>query len=130
MKNYIGPGKSMTVTAGGAIVAGNAYIVGSFVGVASTSAANTEQYELCLEGVFELPKKANLEIVQGDKVWWDATPGEVTKTAADGTYCGIAVATAAGAATTVKVRLSSAEGPTGETGATGPQGPQGEPGGG
>lgn len=74
MKNFVQPGKSMTVVAGGDIVSGLPYKVGNLIGIAAGKAATGEEYELCLEeGVFELPKASGTTAAQGAKVGWDAT---------------------------------------------------------
>lgn len=56
-------------------------------------------------GKGNFPKEAPLVINTGDKVYWDATAGKVTKTSAGNTYCGVCVEAAASAATTVTILL-------------------------
>jgi predicted RecA/RadA family phage recombinase len=105
MKNYIKKGNSINVTAGADISSGDVVQVGAFIGVASVDIANGSTGEVALEGVFELPKKEALAINQGDKVYWDSTPGEVTKTQGDGVFLGHAETSVGGAASTVRVKL-------------------------
>lgn len=56
-------------------------------------------------GPVEMPKKAGLAIAAGDDVYFDADPGEITKTEADGVRAGICLEAAAAADTVVLVEL-------------------------
>jgi predicted RecA/RadA family phage recombinase len=107
-QNFIQPGEHLEITNGGntAIASGAPVKHGSIVGVAlGIIPANGGKGTIRTTGVFQLPKKANLVINSGDAVFWDSTPGEITKTATDGFFIGYAVAGALGAATTVNVLL-------------------------
>lgn len=78
MKNFVKPGKVMTVTAPvGGVVSGQVYQVGALVGVATGSAAEGEEYELSLMGVYKLAKDSALVLAQGVAVEWDNTAKEV-----------------------------------------------------
>lgn len=109
MKNYKQPGKCIPVTAGGAITSGSIQTVGSLLGVAATSAASGEQYELCLEGVFLLAKSSQA----GSSGWAQGAPlyvvsGAITKDANSGAnkFIGHAAKAAADADTTCEVILA------------------------
>lgn len=57
MRNFIQPGKVLTMVApAGGVVAGKLYIFGSIFGVAATTVAEGQQFELVTGDVFELPK--------------------------------------------------------------------------
>lgn len=77
MKNFVKPGKVMTVVATGAVVAGQMYQVGALIGVATGNAANGEEYELALMGVYKQPKDSALVLAQGVAVDWDDTAKEI-----------------------------------------------------
>lgn len=107
MKNKIQNGKVIDYTNGGgaAIASGALVVIGVLAGVAVSNIAVGESGAVDLQGVFELPKVTGTAIAVGDKVYWDATAGNVTKTASGNTAFGAAVEAAVSAATTVKVLL-------------------------
>lgn len=106
MKNYVQPGEQITVTATAAVASGAGVLVGALFGVACGDAAIGGKLTLATTGVYELPKLATDAMTVGAPVYWDATPGEVTVTAAGNTPIGHAVAAAGNPSATVKVRLS------------------------
>ncbi len=105
-KNHVQKGKVMPWTNGteAAVVSGEVVVVGTLVGVALGDIAIGVTGELALEEVWEVAKEAPLVIAQGDVVYWDATAGEIDKTATN-VLAGKAFAAAASAATTVLVKL-------------------------
>ncbi len=109
MKNFIQPGNTVTLTAPYAVAPGDGLLVGAIFGVASTASANGEAVEAVLAGVFDLKKTASQAWSVGDKVYWDNTAKETTKTATSNTLIGVAVdAVGNGAGETIgRVRLSA-----------------------
>lgn len=105
--NYIQDGCTLQVTngTGSTIASGSPVFVGNVRGVAIGSIADSESGPIATEGVFSFPKKASLAISAGDVVFWDATPGEVTKTAADGKYLGVAIDESGSSDETVNVAI-------------------------
>ena len=110
MKNYVQPGNTITLTAPYAVASGDGLLVGSIFGVASGTAALGETVEAALTGVYDLKKVASQAWAAGDKVYWDNTAKEATKTTTSNTLIGVAVvAVAGGAADTIgRVRLNGA----------------------
>lgn len=108
MKNYVQPGNTITLTAPYAVASGDGLLVGSIFGVASGDAANGTSVEAALVGVFDLKKVASQAWAVGDKVYWDNTNKEATKTATNNTLIGAATeAVANGAGDVVgRVRLN------------------------
>jgi len=108
MKNYVQPGNTITLTAPYAVASGDGLLVGSVFGVASGDAANGTSVEAALVGVFDLKKVASQAWAVGDKVYWDNTNKEATKTATSNTLIGVATeAVANGAGDVVgRVRLN------------------------
>ncbi len=108
MKNYIQPGKTVTLTApSGGVVAGNPYKIGQLFGVAQNTAAQGEDFEMDLEGVFEIVKKTADTPGQGALLYWDPSPGELTTSTTTGNMLvGSAVVAAGNTATTVICRLN------------------------
>ena len=108
MKNYVQPGNTITLTAPYAVASGDGLLVGSVFGVAAGDAANGETVEAALVGVFDLKKVASQAWVVGDKIYWDNTNKETTKTATANTLIGVATeAVANGAGDVVgRVRLN------------------------
>jgi len=108
MKNYVQPGNTITLTAPYAVASGDGLLVGSVFGVAAGDAANAETVEAALVGVFDLKKVASQAWGVGDKIYWDNTNKEATKTATSNTLIGVAIeAVANGAGDIVgRVRLN------------------------
>ena len=108
MKNYVQPGNTITLTAPYAVASGDGLLVGSIFGVASGTAALGETVEAALTGVYDLKKVASQAWAAGDKVYWDNTAREATKTTTSNTLIGVAmVAVAGGAGDTIgRVRLN------------------------
>ena len=115
MNNFIQPGNTLTVTAPAAVTSGQLVVVGSIVGVASTTQASGEDVELDTAGVFTLPKVTTDVIAAGDKLYWDSAAAKLTKTAGTGSkqFVGVATKAAGNGVTTVECRLMM-------TGTTGP----------
>lgn len=84
---------------------GDVIVVGGLVLIAlNDTAANAENVFAYITKA-TMPKKAALAISIGDLVYWDATPGEITKTSGDGTMCGYCIKAADAADTTVDIFL-------------------------
>lgn len=110
MKNYVQPGNTITLTAPYAVTSGDGFFVGSIFGVAAGTAALGEAVEAALTGVYDLKKVASQAWAAGDKIYWDNTAKEATKTTTSNTLIGVAVAAVAGGAgdTIGRVRLNAA----------------------
>ena len=110
MKNYVQPGNTITLTAPYAVTSGDGLLIGSIFGVAAGTAAVGEAVEAALTGVYDLKKVASQAWAAGDKVYWDNTAKEATKTTTSNTLIGVAViAVAGGAGDTIgRVRLNGA----------------------
>jgi predicted RecA/RadA family phage recombinase len=105
MKNYIQPGKTITLPAPYAVSSGDGLLVGAIFGVASANSAIGEAVEAALVGVFDLKKAASQAWAVGDKVYWDNTAKEATKTATGNTTIGVAVEAVGNAASETIGRL-------------------------
>lgn len=105
MKNYVQPGKTITLAAPYAVSSGDGLLVGAIFGVATANAANGEAVEAALVGVFDLKKAASQAWAVGDKVYWDNNAKETTKTATSNTLIGVAVEAVANGATDTVGRL-------------------------
>lgn len=107
MKNFVQEGKYLDYTneTGNTIASGDVVIAGSLPGVAVADILDTEVGAIQTQGVFKLDKEASLAITMGEEVYWNTTNKEVTKTATD-VPLGVAAADAAGADTTVHVKLA------------------------
>ena len=109
MKNYVQPGNTITLTAPYAVASGDGLLVGSIFGVASGTAALGETVEAALTVVYDLKKVASQAWAAGDKVYWDNTAKEATKTTTSNTLIGVAVVAVAGGASDIigRVRLNA-----------------------
>ena len=110
MKNFVQPGNTITLTAPYAVSSGDGLLVGSIFGVAAGTAALGETVEAALTGVYDLKKVASQAWAAGDKVYWDNTAKEATKTTTSNTLIGVATEVVAGGAGDVvgRVRLNGA----------------------
>lgn len=109
MKNFVQPGSTITLTAPYDVASGDGLLVGAIFGVASGAALSGQSVEATLVGVFDLKKVGSQAWDAGDKVYWDDTNKQATKTATDNTPIGVAIeAVGNGAGETVgRVRLNA-----------------------
>lgn len=107
-QNHIEEGEAMPYTNATAadIASGEVVVVGDRVFVALGDIAVGASGSLATCEVWELPKKAATAFGQGDVVYWDATPGEITDVALDGVPAGYAFADAAAGDATIQVKLN------------------------
>ncbi len=108
MKNFIQPGNVITVAAPADVVSGAGVLVGAMFGIASGNAKSTEDLELQVTGVFELPKVAAQAWTQGAKIYWDNTAKLATTVTTSNTLIGVATAAAVNPSDTGTVRLNGA----------------------
>ena len=107
MKNHVKAGKMITLVApSGGVTSGSLVLSGSIFGVAATSAAEGEEFELATGDVWELPKTAAEAWTVGAKIYRDATTGLCTTTSTSNTLIGVAVEAAANPSGTGVVRLN------------------------
>jgi predicted RecA/RadA family phage recombinase len=106
-KNFLQEGDRVPVILGSGETAtvDTILIQGSIVGVAQETGVAGDTIMVHRTGVWKLPKKTGTAWTQGDSLYWDSSPGELTKTAADGTFAGIAFADAASGATEGEILL-------------------------
>lgn len=108
MRNFKAVGDVFDHTLAAAVLAGAVIVMADTVGVALTDGAIGDTIAVRVAGVFELPKAAPLAIAQGAKVYWDATPGNITTDAtAPNVFAGYAFVDGASADTTLLVRLNA-----------------------
>jgi predicted RecA/RadA family phage recombinase len=108
MTNYIQPGNNITVAAPlGGVTSGALVVIGSLIGVASTTAVAGADVEIATAGVFELPKAAADAIDPGDLLYYNAAGPELTKVPGQGSkpLVGVATKTAVALTTTVYCKL-------------------------
>lgn len=108
MKNYVQPGLTVTVPAPADVSGGEGVVVGSMFGIAAGDAAEGEDMDMTLVGVFELPKVAAEAVDIGAPVYWDAAEKLVTidDNGGDNIKIGVAVTAAASPSASVAVRLN------------------------
>ncbi len=75
------------------------------IGISASKLNTGDQGTVNLTGVFELPAATNLEIRQGDRVYWNKSNNNIDKTSS-GVPAGIAVASKSSAALTVAVKIN------------------------
>lgn len=104
MRNFIQPGKVISLPAPYAVTSGAGCLVGSIFGVAEAPAAAGTQVPLRRFGVFTLPK-ATGAITLGATLYWDDTNKVVTTTAAGNIKIGAAVTAQASGDASVRLVL-------------------------
>lgn len=105
MRNFVQPGKIVSVTAPRALNSGDPALVGVIFGIAEAPAASGASVPLRRVGVFTVPK-ATGAITQGAALYWDNTNFVVTTTASGNTKVGAALTAQASGDATVQVILS------------------------
>jgi predicted RecA/RadA family phage recombinase len=110
MKNFVQPGNTITLTAPYAVTSGDGLLVGAIFGVAAGTAILGDPVETAVEGVYDLKKVASQAWIAGDRIYWDNTAKQTTKTLTANTLIGVATEAVAGGATDLigRVRLNGA----------------------
>jgi predicted RecA/RadA family phage recombinase len=106
MKNFISEGATITAPAPAAgAVSGNAYLLGTLVGIATTTQTVGTPTAFSLVGVFEVPKVTAEVWAVGATVYWDDTAKKFTSVVGTNTLAGNAWAAAANPSAVGRVRL-------------------------
>lgn len=109
MKNFVKPGKDITLAAPYAVLSGAGALVGSIFGISATDLVITELGEFEVTGVFDIAKvSAQAWATVGLLIYWDDTAKLVTTTASTNKLIGVNVAVAANPSATGRVRLNGA----------------------
>ncbi len=109
MKTFVQPGDIMEVTAPAALLSGAAVLVGSMFGIAIHDAASGALVNIRCSGVVNVsPKIDATAFTQGELLYWDTSPAEVTNVAVGNHLIGVASKAAASADTSAEVRLNGA----------------------
>lgn len=93
MKNYVQPGKTITVVAPYAVTSGGGVEVtgtGYLFGIAVNNQNQGDNMEILTEGVFDLAKDTST-FVNGDYVYWDNTNKVATSTVGTNKKIGVAL---------------------------------------
>jgi predicted RecA/RadA family phage recombinase len=103
-------GSTTKYTPEAAVAAGDAVLQGALFGIATHAIEADKLGTLAHEGIWKCPKtgSAGIEFAVGDHVYYDADPGQLVTSDADGGAnppIGLATEAATDAATTVNVRL-------------------------
>ena len=104
MKNFVGTFGDAHLTIADGCTSGALVAVGSLVGVAHEAAASGASIKVELAGIYSLTKETSVNFTQGGKAYRTST-GTVTTASTGNTLCGVAVAAATTAATSVNVML-------------------------
>jgi predicted RecA/RadA family phage recombinase len=108
MRNFVQPGKTITVPAPYNIESGWVVLLGDLVGVAAGDAQTGQPLDLTLEGVFSLPKASADVITAGAMVGWDSANSQVTTVESEqDALIGHAVQAAGSGVGLINVRLSN-----------------------
>jgi predicted RecA/RadA family phage recombinase len=105
MKNFIQPGRIVSVPAPATVKSGDGVLVGSLFGVAEYDAASGDPVEIICEGVFTLPKTSAQAWTVGAKIYWDGSKCTTADGSGSNTLIGHALAVAANPSAAGVVRL-------------------------
>ena len=106
MKNKISEGRTLDYTVADAdIASGQLVVINDIAGVAVTGGAVGETVAIAIEGVYALPKAAG-NILQGKKVYFNATDKNIVATSTGNTFIGYAWEAATASDTYINVKLS------------------------
>lgn len=105
MKNFVQPGRTLTIPAPGNVDSGGVVIAGLLKGVANGDALAGQPVDIAVEGVFDLPKVGANAFAIGDAVFFDTTAKLATSDDEGNVSIGYAVAAAGAGAASVRVRL-------------------------
>jgi predicted RecA/RadA family phage recombinase len=106
MKNYIQPGKILTLVAPYTVASGAGAMVDAIFGVATVDITNGSPGEFQIDGVFDLAKTSAQAWTQGQIIYWDNTNKRCDSNSALGPEIGVATEIAANPTSTGKVRLN------------------------
>lgn len=107
MRNYVQPGVVLDLTAPtGGVTSGVAVQIGQLLGIPAVTAAEGETFACQVVGVFDVPKTAAEAWTEGALVYFDSAAGEFTTVSTGNLLAGAAVAAAAGADATGRIRLN------------------------
>lgn len=106
MKNYLGPGETVVVTAPEDADSGEFIKVGELYGVTAVAALSGASVVLNRNGVWRLPKVTGTAWTQGQKLYWDSSAKKFTHDDSKTPVRAIAFADAASGDTTGQVLLS------------------------
>ncbi len=112
-KNFIQPGKTITLTAPYQRNAGEGALVGAIFGVALQTVANAVDGEFMVQGVWDLAKVSAQAWTQGALIYWDNTAKLATTVSTSNTRIGFAMRIEANPTATGRVRLNGSAAPTG-----------------
>ncbi len=104
MKNYVGDGNALTVTAPATVAAGAGVLIGSIFGVAANDAASGAEVVINTVGTYDLTKTAAQAWTAGQLLYWSGTA--VTNVASTNKLIGCAARAELAAATVGRVRLN------------------------
>lgn len=105
MRNYVQPGKVITIPAPSDIASSDLVVIGSLVGVACGDATAGGDLDIQRNSVFTLPKNGTDVFAVGDNCYYDATNKVVVAASDSHTLVGTVVAVAAATDATVSVLI-------------------------
>ena len=104
---YMQEGKALNYKNGGEdlIAYGDVVVLPGRIGVAECEIPAGGIGTLSVSGVYELPAETGVAFALGDTLYWNATSGVVSKTAASNTPCGWAAAAKESSAAKALVKI-------------------------
>lgn len=105
-KNFVQDGNCITMIApSGGVTSSIAVLIGATFGVALVDAAENEEFELGVVGVWEISKVAADTATAGDQAFYNTTSKLISSDPTGAVAVGVFIADATNGATTATVRL-------------------------
>lgn len=105
MKDFVAKGDKITITAGSDTASGAMVVLEDIARPAEGAAKSGEDLVILVEGIVRLPKAAEA-IAAGQKVYWNASNGNVQKTASSHKGVGVMAKAYASGASHGEVKLA------------------------
>jgi predicted RecA/RadA family phage recombinase len=105
-RNYVAPGRSLTLVAPYQRNGGEGALVGSVFGVSLSTVANAASGDFATAGVWDLTKATGQAWTQGLLVYWDNTNKNCTSVSTSNKLIGVAVQAQASGDAIGRVRLN------------------------
>jgi predicted RecA/RadA family phage recombinase len=113
MKNWVAPGKTVTIAAPYNVDSGEGVLVGALFGIAAGDADAAETVDVTVEGIFDIAKNAASVFTVGQQVKFNSVDKKAHSNADEDSNSGgavtigVAVAAAGVGAASVRVRLGA-----------------------
>lgn len=107
MKNFIAPGRNISIPAAADTASGDVVVAGALVGIAAGAALSGATLDVALEGIYAVSKVSAETFAVGALVYFNTSTKLATSTVGSNPVLGHAIEAAGNGAAAVKVRLKN-----------------------